>query len=122
MRYHNFTRNGGWSTFLGKNISDRVQASQNTNPLLALCSTVGQSPNVLTLVISKKGPNDLKQILQSRPHLQTVKIFHWDDSVMPEFNNLLNYYGTQQADNAWLFSNVHDILFELTNLLDVFTG
>ena len=81
---------------------------------------MGQSPNVLTLVISKKGPNDLKQILQGKSHLQTVKIFHWDDNVMTHFNNLLNYYGVQQPDNTWMFSNVHDILFELGNLLDVY--
>jgi len=120
MRYQNFTKNGGWSIFLGKTISNRVQASQNTEPLLALCSTVGQSPNVLTLVISKKGPRDLSEILKGAPHLKTVQIFHWDDSVMQSFHNLLNYYGTQQSDNAWMFSNVHDILFELSNLLDTF--
>lgn len=122
MRYDEFYEHGGWTGFLGKQVKHKVEAAQNAVQLLAVCRIEGQSPNILSLIISKKGPTDLMQKLRDMPHLKTLRIFVWEDVLAEQVMNLINYFGVKQSENAWLFPNVDNIMFELSTLLEIFNG
>jgi len=122
MRYEDFHKEGGWSEFLGKQVKHKVQAAQNTLPLLAICRNEQQSSNVLTLVMSKQGPADLMERLRKMPHIKALRVFKWEDELGEQVYGLLNYYGSQQSDNSWMFSSVDQIMFELSSLLEFFNG
>ena len=119
IRYYNFKKLGGYSVFLGKQTKDKINAAQNTTPLLALCSTVGNSPNVITPVLVKTGPLELYEILKN-PNIKSTRIYYWENDMSQIFNSLLNNYGTQQGDGSWMFSNLNNFLFDLDNILEPF--
>jgi hypothetical protein len=119
-RYKEFDREGGWKNFLGKKITNRMQAAQKLEPVCALCQTVGQSPNVLTLLISKEGIYDLKENLERNTHLRAVRVYYW----YPEFSDyifeMLDQIGSRQDERTWLFNNVNDVFYELQNYLETY--
>lgn len=121
-RYKEFDQNGGWKNFLGKKVTNRIHAQQQLQPVCALCQTVGNSSNVLTLVISKEGFHDLKEILERNTHLRAVKIYNWYPEFSAHIIELLDTMGTKWEDNTWMFPDVNQVYYQLQNYLEPYTG
>ena len=87
--------------------------------MFILYRTSGQSPNVLSIVIHKKGVSSMVKMIREQG-IDVVKIYRW----YPEFGeyvfDILDAFGTKQGESSWMFSNVHEVLFELGSVLEVF--
>jgi hypothetical protein len=117
VRYKEFHSNGGWKMFLGKKLEHRLDAKKDLEPIAALCRTVGQSPNVLQLVISSQGIIDIQQQILAAPHLEAVKAYYWYHDYGTFVFELLDKMGTKQNENTWMFSDLNALYYELSAVL-----
>jgi len=118
QRYKVFYVYGGYKNWLGKDIKHRLEATKNINPLLVLYQS-GQQPNVISILIHKKGVQELRDIVRER-NLKVIRVYHWYDEFGEGIFDILNHFGTKQNDTTWMFSNVNEVLFELGSVLEVF--
>lgn len=118
LRYPIFYKYGGYKNWLGKNIKHRVEAAKNIDPLLVVYQA-GQQPNVLSILIHTTGITSLMNELRDK-QIKVVKVYHWYPEFAEHVFDMLDAYGTKQGDTTWLFSNVHEILFELGSVLEVY--
>lgn len=117
-RYSEFYAKGGWKMFLGKKLEHRIDAKKDLQPVCALCRTVGQSPNILQLVISSQGVVDLRSQLEKAKHLQAVKAYYWYHDYGMHVFELLDNCGTRQSENSWLFPDLNLVFYELGSVLE----
>lgn len=119
VRYMNFTKVGGWATFLGKKASDKIKAAKNIEPLLILYRNNSQSPNIISVLIYKKGQKSMMDMIREKG-IDVVRVYNWYTEFGEHVFELLDRYGSKQSDNTWMFSNLNEILFELGTVLEVF--
>ena len=117
-RYSQFHAKGGWKFFLGKKLEHRIDAKKDLQPVCVLCSTVGQSSNVLQLVIDSQGAGHLQQQLAKATHLVPLKAYHWYHDYGMYVFELLDKMGTKQNENTWLFPDVNALYYELGSVLE----
>ena len=121
-RYPEFNRFGGWKNFLGKGISHRVNAQIKVESVCALCRTVGDSDNTLTLVVAKNGITQLREILENNHQLQYVKVYYWYIDYAPYIMDMLNELGNSTAKNQWMFNDPNGVFYEMANVLEPYTA
>ncbi len=117
-RYHNFIKNGGWRSYLGKSMIDKINAQQSIQQACALVYTKDQSPNVISLVVALGGVTDLLEKLNDAPHLQVVKVYNWYPENGQDILGLLDALGTKQSEFTWLFHNPNEVYYELQGILE----
>lgn len=117
-RYHNFIKNGGWKSYLGKSMIDKINAQQSIQQACALVYTKNQSPNVLSLIVAHGGVTDLFEKLEAAQHLQVVKVYNWYPENGQDILGLLDALGTKQSEFTWLFHNPNEVYYELQGILE----
>ena len=120
VRYKEFYPKGGWKYFLGKKVSARIDAAKNIEPVAALCQNCNQQPNVLTLVISSQGGAALNKQIQSNSELTAVKAYYWHHEFAEYIFEMFDAMGTKQNENSWLFSDLNNLYYELSSVLEVY--
>ncbi len=118
VRYKEFYPKGGWKYFLGKKIESRLDAAKNVEAVCALCQNCNQQPNVLTLVISSQGGKALEKQIDANPELTAVKAYFWHHDFGDYIFEMLNTMGTKQSENSWLFSDLNNLYYELSSVLE----
>lgn len=116
-RYPLFYNRGGWKSWLGKDIKHRINAQKNLQPIMVLYRGSSASDNVLSVLIHTKGKHKLLELVREND-LKVVAMYNWYPDFASHVYELLDNLGNKQNDNTWIFSNIHDILFELGTVLE----
>jgi len=118
QRYPDFTKNGGWPLWLGKSVQHKLTAQKNMPRMFMLYNTPDRPANILSVLIHRTGTAALRKLVTEN-NISVVKIFHWYDNFSEHIFQLLDKHGSKQDDISWLFSNVHEILSEISEYLEV---
>lgn len=118
IRYTLFTKSGGWSAFLGKKAKDKILAAKHVQPLLVLYYSSEHNSNIISIIIHRTGLSTLRKELIKK-NIHVLKIFNWYNDFGEHVFELMDRIGNKQKDNTWIFPNIHDILWELSDVLEV---
>ncbi len=116
----NWARCGGWFYFLGKDIKYRLEAAKNVKPLLILYKNEDRpGGNVINIMIYRESHRTIGN-MAVKQNMEIVKIYKWNPDVADHVFAIFNTTGTQQTDTCWMFSNVFELYYELSSVLDDF--
>lgn len=112
----------GWDVWLGKTIHGKIKSQQEMKEevqgVLALVHRPEDPPNVLMVSIVKEGMAALLE-KQQKFDFQVVKVFQYEEDLMPSVNNLINLFSTAyEGDNKIrLVPNINELLWQLGSIL-----
>lgn len=116
-RYPTFYANGGYKTWLGKDIKHRVEAKQQVKTLFILYRRPDTSSNALSILMYTKGYRQLINELSGQ-QIQVLKIYEWEAALSEHVFKVMDHYGTKQGEVSWLFNSIDVILYELGGILN----
>lgn len=119
-RYRDFYTNGGWYTFLGKNIQGKLEAQKHLLEILVLYYASQFNSNIIGIYVHKGTFVDLQKWIKENQInvIQMYNIENNDDRI--NAFNIINNLCNQQSDNTWIVGNLHGLLWELNNVLEIF--
>lgn len=120
--YEDFWENGGWTTWLGKNVRAVMKSEKEEVGLLAICTISSEPKNVLEVVIAKDGINHLKEILERRGNLTVLKIYRHEVELQDAVKAIFDRFTYDRGGMVYMVPNVNELLFELSNILLLYTG
>lgn len=115
--YDEFTGRG-WSVWLGTKVASKVLTAKEEVAVMAICQTVGQPPNVVTVLIEGAGISALRDKWDSSLVGTPYRIYNWEKEVTPYVDRVFAHLTFDKGGRVYLVPNIHELLFELDNLME----
>jgi hypothetical protein len=93
----------GWAYFLGKTVSDKMEAQHVDTRVFSITQHSGYPPNVFKIRIEQKGKSEILA-KQRNEQFQIIKIYQYEEQY-------------EQYIQQFLIRNIHELLFQLDSVL-----
>lgn len=118
LEYSEFT-GVGWKTWLGKNIRGKIMSQKQNLALFALHTTTTMPKNILTIRKYTDGMYAMQEAMRDDPSLEKpLRVYKWEDPLADQVYKVVEALGVDKGNNQWLCPNVHELIFELDNMLE----
>lgn len=108
----------GWGIWLGSNVRSYIMSKTENLNMLALCKVGNQAENLIEVVTCPDGVVALQQIIAERTELAPYKVYHVGDGEDKSVMEILKRVASSQGCNQYICVSIHDLHFELDNLLE----
>lgn len=108
----------GWRVWLGLNIEGRLKSERSNIGIFVLAYSVDQPPNLVESILVRDGELQLRELLSQRVKLRVIKAYNWIEEQRVVVRSILETYASEQEKNIWLVPNIHQLTFELDQVLD----
>jgi hypothetical protein len=110
----------GWPVWLGKDVQEKLIAAKQEVALLCLATAQYRASNIISVIVAKDGESSLVDMLYQKS-VQPLRIFRFDKQLGKEIQQILESCSTLQPDGAWICRNVHQLIGELTHILELYS-
>lgn len=118
LEYSEFT-GAGWKTWLGKNIRGKIMSQKQNLAIFALHTTTTMPKNILTIRKYTDGMYAMQEEMRDDSSLEKpLRVYKWEDPLADRVYKVVEALGVDKGNNQWLCPNVHELIFELDNLLE----
>jgi hypothetical protein len=122
VRYDDF-KTIGWRGWLGVDARAKLAAARQSTALFAICSrhNLRMPGNKFALIYAEKGEAEFVSIYNQQRDLELVRCYRIDNELKEKVYELVKIFGKDEGD-GYFIPNVNNLLFELDQILDVYTG
>ena len=114
----------GWMVWLGKTAQAHVTtAKEGQVSVLALHHVANQPKNVVIFKVWSGGMSEIQDFCPDQHGSdlgKIVKLYKFEQEMMPKVVGIMQNHASQQGD-WWICTNLHEILWELMEILDLIT-
>ena len=96
-----------------------MSKSENLN-MIALCRIRNQAGNMIEVISNPDGVQALQQQCLQRDDLTPFKVYHVEEADKQPLTDALNAHAKSQGGNVYIVPNLHELLFELDNMLQAY--
>lgn len=108
----------GWNVWLGKNVKAKVDTAKQGVAVMAICRTIGQPPNVVTLMVEGGGLSAMRDKWDDSVMGKPYRVYKWEREMAKHVEQILLHYAHKRDERVWLVPNMNALLFELDSLLE----
>ena len=118
LEYSEF-KGAGWPVWLGKNIKGKLMSQKQNVTLLGVHTTTTMPKNMLTIINWKDGLAQMREAMAHDPQLEAPKrLYKWEPELAGQVHQTIVALANEKGNSVWLCGNVHELFFELDNLLE----
>ncbi len=110
----------GWGVWLGTTTRSIVMSKSEDLNMIALCRIRNQAGNMIEIISNPDGVVPLQQQCAAREDLEPFKVYHLENELKQQVTDILNAHGSSQGGNVYTIRNMHQFLFELDCILQVY--
>ena len=111
-----------WKVWLGLDVMSIADAAKNVDKIMCLHPVVGQSANVMKMVLWRDGYGKMLSVLEEREDIgMPVKMYCVESNADVEYmSSMLGRMGTKQYDDSVIVANPYELFYELDNALLIY--
>lgn len=108
----------GWSYFLGKTITDKMEVSNVDTRILAILQLEGVPINVYKIYVEPRGKSEIIA-KQREQRFRIIKLYKFETQYEQKIKDLILYCGSHwwEGKNQFMIRNIHELIFQLDSLL-----